>query len=194
MFDDLQRIIAALWDRVELSDPVAQKRKKKLPDESFRKALERIKSASQQDAAPYGLPRPVLEAYDGVAAFFYQLRSIRDQLTHQGGRLEPVFMSDSSGAISKGGRLAAIPPKDLHVEVNQNLIALRPVIAHLVISTLQAFNTFLVAFAQCFAFPPSLFPDHKYFFRCAHMNALGAAHRIVLEKSSATPEPAGGST
>ena len=180
LFDDLQQVVAALWSRVKIIDEQAQKRKKNLPAESFRKALERIKSWEPIRGAPYGLPPSVLAAYDSVSKFFYAMRDIRDQLTHGGGSVGPVFMISGDNAVSNDSRLALMTPRASLPEHahNQNLVSVRPVLANLVFSTLEAFNEFIVAFASVIKFPDSLMPEHRYFLRSPHMSALAAAHAV----------------
>lgn len=179
LFDELQQVIAALWSRVKLVDEAAQKQKKNLPADSFRKALERIKSSKPENGPPYGLPPSILAAYDSVSKFFYSMRDIRDQVMHRGGSVGTVFMVSNGTAVSKTSRLAGMTPqlRSEH-DYNQNLVSLRPVIANLVFSTLQAFNEFVAAFASVIKFPESMMPEHRYFLRCPHMPALAAAHAV----------------
>jgi hypothetical protein len=183
LFDDLQQVVAQLWTDVRLLDPELQKRKKNLPDESFRKAVDRIRAAKQNDEAPYGLPKPLLDAYETVADFFFKLRAIRDELMHRGGRLETIFMVAGGNAVSQDGRLSRLPPKELHVEISEKLVSLRPVIAHLFFRTLNAFNVFAIAFSKVIRFPEDMFPDHHYFLRAPQMHALAAAQEALKPRS-----------
>lgn len=190
LFDDLQVILRKLWDRVILLDENERRRKGQLP-ESFRSAVQRIQKRKAGEPTPYGLPEPIVQAYEKVAKFFFSMREIRDRIMHGGGSGDTVFMVDGGNAVLRTSRLASMA-SNLGPEhkVNENLVSLPPVLAHLVFSTLSALHEFAVAFSSVLKWPDSLMPDHRYFLRCPHMSALVKAYE-VLQGPASPPPPSG---
>ncbi len=180
LFDELQHVIAELWERVAIVDGEAARKKKKLPPDSFRKVADKVRDCPAGAAAPYGFPKAIVDAYRGVSPFFYSLRRLRDQLMHQGGDVGRVYVTERGYAIDAGGRLAGMAPPQASEHANsESLVALRPALANVVCSTLYALNDFSAAFRTVITFPEALIPDHALFLRAPHAPALLAAQEAL---------------
>lgn len=176
IFDDLQQVIAALWDRVTLFDG---RRREELPRDSFRKPLKRIRRR-EPGPSPYGLPDGVIAVYERVSEFFFSMRSMRDRLTHRGLDLGHVFTTERGPAVLKETELALMVSERRGDDAyNENLVALRPTLAHLVCTTLYTLNEFAGALAGAIVFPESMVPEHELFLRTPHMGSLVDLQRIV---------------
>jgi hypothetical protein len=180
-FDDLQKVFSALWERVHILDEQARKRKKTLPPDSFRKVAQKIRDRGQGDPAPYGLADALVRSYERVNKFFFSIRDLRDGVIHRGRNLGRFYVTERGHAVDKDGALAALAPnlKPEH-DYNEKLVSLRPVLAHLVCSTIYALNDFSDSFSSVITFPASIIsPEYTYFLRLPHSPALLSALSVL---------------
>lgn len=187
VFDNLQRIIAAIWESVRLKDPEAQKAKRKLP-ESFRGAAAKARAWKSGDSAPFGLPLSLIETYRAMCPFFFDLRDIRDKVAHRGGSVGTVYRTETGHGVRRDGKLAGMTPilREEH-SYNEVVVSLRPILANLVRSTLDACNQFARAFTEVIGFGESMMPRHLYYLRTPHSHALAAALQLIMETRADRP-------
>lgn len=168
LFDLLQEIISAIWDKVKFIDNKIEK--KNLP-KSFRKMiLYNNQPLTQEEIEKkFNIPPLLGSFYFRVAPFFILLRSYRDKIIHSDKVSDFVFEFDKGFAVEK----TTEPFKSFNVWnekdiFNENLASLRPVIHYVITKTLQSCDDFVKAIIKCIAFPPSLIPNHNVYTRGFH--------------------------
>jgi hypothetical protein len=174
LFDLLQEVVARIWERVQLLDPAMQAQKRKLPP-SFRKVL--VKSGQPRSVeeleTDFALPRSLAEFYVATQAFFLSLRDVRDDVVHRGTMIDSVFVTDRGFCVAPRQKpyntFAGWKPEHHH---NDNLVSLRPFLAHVVFGTIAACNFFVAQVAAQINFPPPIAPNHRVFVRNYHNRAL----------------------
>lgn len=177
VLDELQEILRAIWEKITLTDPVAERRKKRDLKKSFADmALHSDGSALtwEQIQDRQRIPRPLAEAYASAALFCQKLKGLRDDIVHQGHETALVLVTPRGFAISKTAKhFSALGVwADGHA-LNENLFSLRPVLAYLIAGTLRTCNLFAEVLGRHFAMPePVLVPDYRYFFRSVHSDAI----------------------
>ncbi len=182
VFDLLQEIVAAVWDRIMIH---GQARKRHLPH-SFADVV--LKSNQRRTAAEiandFVLPMPFAEWYEQQGPFFELLRDFRNRMAHGGSiSLEMLFCTDRGFAMQRGPspycRLYQWPES---VELPNRLVPLRPVFCSLIKQTLNACDSFTNVLSSCITLPGELFPGLRYYSRGLHDTELSQLD-LVLEKS-----------
>lgn len=169
VFDLLQEIIAAQWDRVELFDTSIKKRS--LPASFAKMCLDgdRLRTVTDIESQ-FRVPRPLAEFYVRRAAFFRMLRSFRDKYMHGGATIKLIFVTDKGFAVPRTLR----PFSDFnvwneeHMQPNE-LCSLRPAIGHLLIETLRACEDYASTCAEAIVHPPPVAPELRLLAR-GHFN------------------------
>ncbi|MFI5297230.1 MAG: hypothetical protein ACHREM_03965 [Polyangiales bacterium] len=174
LFDQLQEVLRALWNRITLLDPEQQRRKGELK-KSFREMV--MKGDSLMSVEEIGsvrrIPSPLASAYADAGAFLQVLRDLRDGVVHGGKEVPLVFVTDRGFGIPRNaphfGRLPIWKPEHAF---NENVVSLKPALAHIVMSALRACNVFAEALAGSIQFPEDIAPDHQVFIRSVHGPAM----------------------
>ena len=105
-------------------------------------------------------------AYEAVTPFFQRIRRFGDAIVHLGKDPDLVFVTERGFCIPLTaygfGELEFWRPEH---KWNEYLISLLPLIAHVVIGTIQACNDLVSAFAEEITLPPQIAPRYRVFFR-----------------------------
>ena len=153
----------------------ADRRRCNLP-ETFSKLVllekGRPRTASEIEAR-YRLPRLLAEQYASVAPFFSQLRHTRDAIIHGGCDLGLVFDTERGFCIDpKRAPFSSFRDWQPEHHYNENLVSVLPWIADMILSTIQACNALMEAFASAIRFPPEIAPGYHVFVRGPQNDAL----------------------
>lgn len=178
VFDLLQEIVERLWaTRVRLPDPERESRRKarRLPS-TFSKMILRDKNAvrtAEEIMTDFLLPEALATAYASSARFFSAVRNFRDAIVHRGKNLRLLYVTERGFCIQKhhpGLELFACwrPEHD----DNEHITSLLPLMAHLVLGTIEACNSVMSAFASEVPLPDPVAPGYRLFIRGPHNDAL----------------------
>lgn len=173
IFDLLQEIIHVLWySRVRFKDADAEARRTsqklpKVPKEFSRVVLEgETPLSADAISTKYGLPLPLATVYEAIAPFFIPVRRFRDRVVHGIGTRQIVYVTERGFCVDPRGE----PFKQFKVwtesaRLNQNLYSLLPLVAHVILTTIDSCNGLFQAFSQMFEFPPEIAPKYHVFTR-----------------------------
>lgn len=177
VYDLVQKIIAIIWKKIELRDPVAERRRRSmtLPDRFSRLVLhekKRIRTASEIENR-FGLPLPLAEQYAKLGAFFSQLRDLRDSVVHGHRSLGYIFDTERGFCVDP-----KMPPFSLfggwqpEHYYNENIVSVLPWVASTILQTIGACNSLISVFASIISLPPEVSPGYRIFVRGPHNEAL----------------------
>ncbi len=177
VFDLLQEAVAYVWNtRVRLNDQAAEATKKhnKLPEE-FRKVVifdERGRTADEL-IQRYALTPLMAAAYASTAPFFSRVRRLRDDIVHLGKDPRMLFSTQRGFCIPKSAYGFGNEPfwRPEH-RGNDNIVSLLPLVAHVVIGTIDACSGLVVALASEIPLPRPIAPGFQVFLRGPHNEAL----------------------
>jgi hypothetical protein len=180
LLDLVQEAVSTLWGRVRLIDSVADGKKGALP-RSLRKVVvesERLRS-SEEIREKFLTPAPLSEAYATIAPFFSNLRRFRDAVLHGGTSVDLVVSTERGFCVS---------PKRLPFRLfdiwrpehafNTEAYSLRPFVAHVVATTIDACDRIVAGLAQEIVFPAEIAPGYRVFLRGMHNAQLIRAKRL----------------
>jgi hypothetical protein len=144
MFDQLQEILRGIWQHVTLLDADEQKRKKDL-EQSFAKMVFRdnkLMTVSEIQQARR-VPAPFAAAYHAAGEFLSVLRNLRDGIVHGGKGVPLVLVTPRGFVVSRAEKnFASLPMWKAEHQFNENVVSLRPALAHIVMNTFLAFPRF----------------------------------------------------
>jgi hypothetical protein len=175
-FDLTQEIMSRFWnDHVQLIDlhSNALKKQNKLPG-TFRKVIESSgKLRSKPDIiAKYLLPADVANEYVRHSEFFMRLRANRDSIVHGTKGVNHIFVDERGFAVNPCDELfSKFIWKDFHY-LNANLVSLRPWLADIILSAMQACTDLIGSFGKCIQLDDKIFPGYKVFLRHSANPAL----------------------
>jgi hypothetical protein len=178
VFDLLQEVIERLWSkRVQLLDPAAEARRKarKLPSTFSKMVLREKRELRTADelVAAHEFPETLAQAYISAAPFFAAVREFRDSIVHSGKDVRLLYATERGFCIQKNhpglDRFSCWKPEH---DDNENITSLLPLIAHLVLGTIETCNNLMQAFASQITLPEPLAPGHRVFIRGPHNDAL----------------------
>ncbi len=186
LFDLLQEIIAAVWERIELLDPELQRSKRKLPS-SFAKMALRGEHPIESDeiSAKYQLPPAIASFFTVHVNFFKALRRYRNDVVHGLAGQQLIFDTPRGFGLPAWGN-----PFDEMIEwkdedrYNERVVSLRPVLGHVICNTIYACNGFTDVISKNIAFPPDVAPGYGYFMRSYHNAALLAVQDVHRRKAN----------
>jgi hypothetical protein len=163
LFDLCQEVILTLWNRIQLLDETLKKRN--LP-KSYRKMVLHADNRMSIDeiVAKHQIPRQIAEAYHSTSPFFEWLRQYRDYIAHSGKDFDCVFVAENGFAISIDA--APFSGMDIWCESNtlpNNLGSMKSAACHVVLTTLRALETIVLAFQSVIQFPPPVVPEYAIF-------------------------------
>lgn len=166
VYDLLQEMIAAHWERCVQCEKPRQKRK--LPS-SFREMVfhkNQIQTAEQLHDR-FGLPREFADWYVAQSEFFLWLRKLRDKMAHGGNAaVEILFCTELGYAIQRGERhWCELYDWPKSVELTNELVPIRPLICTIISKAIHATETFADVLERTIQLPPPLFPNLQYFSR-----------------------------
>lgn len=190
IFDLLQEMIATLWNgRVRLSGERAEARSK-LPKE-FRKVVldgNTVRAAAAIEA-DFGLPPAMAAIYEHFTPFFLSVREFRDRVVHGIGIRQIIFVTERGFCVDPRskvfGRFNVWTDASRY---NDNLWSLLPLVADVIIQTIDCCNHLVQSFAQQIQLPPEIAPEYHVFTRGYHTSALIRALEIS-KGASPWPEP-----
>jgi hypothetical protein len=188
LFDLLQEVIAALWQRVELLD--ANVKKRQLPA-SFRRMVLKEEQLMAPEAiqARHHVPAQLASFYHRNGRFFQVLRRYRDDIVHSGRDFEFIFVTQKGFAVRADTEpFASFGVWNEEHMLPNRLASLRPVVSHVITATLLACEDFAQTIQQIIRFPPEIAPGFKLFMRGAHTEQL-LAMKDVLKYCSWWAEP-----
>lgn len=177
IFDLVHEAISHIWkSQVTLHDPVAEARRRgaQLPD-SFRGMVQKggALRTDQDLISTYGLPEGLAQAYCDSAPFFMQIRKFRDQIVHLGKDPAHLFDTEKGFCLPKTaygfGELDFWKPEHSY---NENVVSLLPLLAYVVLGTIETCNRIVSALAGQIVLPPELAPGYHVFIRAPHNEAL----------------------
>ncbi|WP_437304842.1 hypothetical protein [Sorangium sp. So ce388] len=178
VFDLLQEVVATIWNTyVQLTDEAseARRRSRKLPKTFSKTVLIEKKGAKSPDelVREYVLPPGVADAYSAAAPFFIAVRRFRDAVVHGGKDVRLLYSTEKGFCIQKHMREFADLPiwREEHA-FNENIVSLLPLIAYVVLGTIEACNNVMLAFAREIVLPPEIAPGYRVFIRGPHNDAL----------------------
>jgi hypothetical protein len=148
LFDNLHRVIATVWFKhVQLHDPAAHAKKKgRQPKDSFTSTVfeDRNPRTREDLVTNLGFSEGLAAAYEKVTPFFGSILRLRDAIVHgpmSHGPLGLVFGTDEGWCVDR--TFPEVAKFDIWTDAHRkhdNLLSLRPLLAHLVIGTIGACN------------------------------------------------------
>lgn len=179
LFDLLQEVIARIWKNVKLFDTSVQKRDLR---PSFRQMViesNQLRTLSQIQER-YGLPEELARFYFEAGPFFQQLRSGRDAIAHHGKDIGTIFVTERGFALARTEEpFASFGVWREEHYFNEKLASLRPILAHVIFTTIFTCNSFVEAVSRVIAFPPDIAPDYHVFRRGSNNEALVASLGVL---------------
>ncbi len=178
IFDLLQKTIASIWDKVELTDKKIYKTK--LPSSFSDMSLYDNKLQTDEEIVKRKhIPIDFAQFYIRQSQFFQMLKRYRDDLMHKGEDVAWVYATERGFAIQDH----TIPFRDFGVwneehKLPNGLASARPIIAHVIHQTLQACEDFSTTIQKIILFPPEIVPGFRLFIRGQNMSYLLDLDRI----------------
>lgn len=185
IFDLLQEVVAGLWSMAVPLQAGSQSKTKELK-KSFRAMV--MEGGKLMDAMAiqekWLIPKELAEFYHRQGPFFEVLRGCRDEFLHGGRRVEWIFVTEKGFAFRRN--MQPFPSFGLyegeHLQPDE-LVSLRPVLAHVITSTLCACEDFSATIQKVVQFPPEIAPGLKLFIRGPHVAELLAMPGIIVNRS-----------
>jgi hypothetical protein len=177
VFDLLQEAIAWIWRNATMlldKDAEARRKQSSLPPTFSKMVLADGKVREPAELVEkYALPLAMAESYASVAPFFIKVRRLRDEIVHLGKDPNAIYVTERGFCVptSAFGFEKEWFWRPEHRE-NENLVSLLPLLAHIVLGTLESCGNLMVAFARQIQLPPPLAPEHRLFVRGPHNEAL----------------------
>lgn len=155
VFDLLQFAIASIWDKhIQLVDDEANRRKRR-PKESFTKVVlkERKQPRTQAELmTANGFTPALASTYEKVAPFFIQILNARDGIIHgnkSAGSLTPVYDTERGWCVHRIAKgISEFSVWNDEHRYNDNLVSLRPLLAHVVFGTISACGELVTSLAR----------------------------------------------
>lgn len=169
VYDLLQEMIAAYWDRIKLREPT--RNKKQLPKSFADMVLKKDEPRTSDELVDkYGLPKIFGDWYASQTSFFKWLRSLRNRLAHAGGSpIDAIFCHERGYAIQRGEKLwCELYDWPNEIEAQNNLVPIRPAICAIIQNTVAATDSFAQILERTIQLPNELFPGLKYYSRGYH--------------------------
>ena len=184
VYDLLQEMISAHWERIRLHDTTIKKRKmpKSFADVLFQSSKQRT---PEQISSRYGLPLLISQWYCQQFPFFSWLRDLRDRLAHGGNSsVDILFATERGFAIQRSEK----PWCDLYdwpkdCEQPNGLVPIRPALCAIVRNVLQTCDSFAHLLQTTIKVPEELFPGLRLYSRGyydKHLNELDAVIQGAL--------------
>jgi hypothetical protein len=176
IFDLLQEITAHFWnDRIRLLDPAAEaaRRQHKMPDTFAKIALSGDFPRTEAEiGARYGVPPRTSAMYAKNTPFFLSLRKSRDSIVHGGSSVDHIYATEKGFCIDPRSKYyGGFSWKPEH-SYNENIVSLRPWVAHVVLRTIEACSEIISSLASEVAFPAPIAPAHQIYIRDPASKAL----------------------
>lgn len=177
IFDLVHEAISHIWEsKVTLHDPTIEARRKgaKLSTSFRGMVLKGDALRTPEDLTlTYGFPEGLAQAYAASAPFFTQIRKFRDQIVHLGKDPSQLFDTDKGFCLPKAaygfGELDFWKPEHSY---NDNVVSLLPLLAYVVLGTIETCNNLVNALAAQIVLPPEIAPGYRVFIRAPHNEAL----------------------
>jgi hypothetical protein len=181
ILDSLHEITAAIWEKVTLTDPEAQKRKRPLEKKFSSMVFRENKLMSAEEIAKHRHVPPGLAAlYAEAGPFLGTVRQLRDRVVHGGHDAPFVFCTPRGFAIDRAApHFAALPVWAPEHTYNENLVSLRPLLAHLILTTLYLCNGFGDALSRFIVLPDDIAPGYQVFLRSTHGAAMTRTQAVL---------------
>lgn len=165
LFDLLQELISRQWDNVRLIDQA--KRKKNLPL-TFSKMLvhdNRLRTAEEL-AFKFTIPNELASYYERHGAFFQVLRTFRDRFVHGGSSIQSIFVTEKGFAVPENTQpFSQFGVWNQDHQLENGLCSLRPIIAHIVLKTLEACEDYAHTIQRIIKYPPPMVPNMLFYMR-----------------------------
>src|SRR5262249_53279041 len=108
-----------------------------------------------------------------AGVFFSKIRDLRDSIVHLGRSFEMVYLGEYGPAIHRTTQILDLLGVSAEpVEGNSNLLALWPLVAHVIFGTLTSCDKIFDALAGDVHSPPPLAPEYSVFLRGSHNESL----------------------
>jgi len=183
IFDLLQKVIATLWQRIELLDKNVKKQQLK---ESFRGMVLCNEQLMNMEIIQtrFHIPAELASFYHRYGPFFKMLRQYRNDFVHSGKDFNSIYVTEKGFAVS-----AEIEPfasfgvwNEEHMLPNR-LASLRPIIAHVITQSHRACEDFTQMIQKIIRFPPEIAPGFRLFLRGFHNHHLLAMEDVLANCS-----------
>jgi hypothetical protein len=195
ILDDLQKVIADVWERkLRPRGHKNQRSKKGLSPSSMADVClqgeepKKTRTAGEM-VERFGLPRPLAAFYAESAPFLDEVRRLRNSVVHASNTTGPISIVEKGFVTDRRDRLCRTFPRVWSPEhaYNDNTYSLRPLLGYLADRTLRTCSDACAALAACVSFPPAVAPGYGVFIRTPHGAALMNA-RAALSGDPWWPE------
>jgi hypothetical protein len=180
VFDLLQEMIAAHWNRIELFEKPKHKRKLKSSFADIVLHGETIRT-SEQITERFGLPKFFADWYVSQAPFFVSLRRLRNEMAHGGNvAVKGLYSTERGYAIHRWEKPWCSFyewPKD--VELPNQLVPIRPVLCSIISKVIAATDSFAQVLEGTIHLPNPLFPGFYFFSRGYYDRELSEISQVL---------------
>lgn len=165
VFDLTHEVFSKIWnDRVALLNKQddAKKRQNRLPRKLTKFVLQDDKIRAAVDITnTYALPDKIAETYNKHASSLQRIRGARDLIVHGTRSTEHIYITERGFAVNPNSApFDEIEWQDYH-RYNENLVSLKPWVAHLVLGTIEACSEILESLLLAVDFGPDMFPEYQ---------------------------------
>lgn len=184
VFDLTQEVLSLCWNKYFAlldSEADALRRRHPLPPKLSKVLYSNKSPRSSSDlVAFYALPQNLAETYAKHEPFFFSLRDWRDRIIHGINRSGDVFVTEKGFCTSPTSKIFSDFSWQPDHYYNENVVSLKPWVAHLILKTMEACSDLLYSFAQVMPLPEEIAPGYRVYLR----DPSNAALRRLLEAQS----------
>lgn len=186
IFDLLQEIISNLWISINLHDTSVKKKPLKATFSEMVR-LQGREATQDELSQRFGLPQSLAAYYKRNAEFFLTLRHYRDNIVHNGSKIQTIFSGESGFLIRRSLKPFSTMRIWREDERQENdLVPLLPALGFVVHKTLSACEDFSSTIEKIIEFPPPVVPNMRFFMRGFFNEPFSAALRDAADRL-ATP-------
>jgi hypothetical protein len=166
VFDSIQKVIRFLWSHACPAEDGSEPRCE-LPESFGDMVLKKASVRTTEEIVDlHAIPVPLALVYARHAAFFADLKRMRDVIVHKTSRAPPIFVMEEGAYIHRTIRpFSSITAwRDYETKPN-DLVPLRPALGAMIHRTLRVAQELVTAFSQVITLGSAVCPNHRLYLR-----------------------------